>query len=155
MDIQTENDLTAMIQMLPVFGKHSNLVMAYLDIFQIAPMHKHMKKTLVLLTDMKNLFQSESFNYQKKIYKISQSGIVEALHVVVQRHFSEALDNHNYLKRVMISIAEREAKGASIQAERDLRQKEDRLMSGSNMPDEATRQGNLKRVGEIIKSIGG
>jgi hypothetical protein len=154
-DIETENDLMAILKLQPVFGKNANLVMAYIEIFQIAPMGKHLKKIRLLLTEMATLFQAEAFSFQKKTYKITQTGIAEALNIVAHRHFEMPLDNHNYLKKIMIGISEREAQGAGKQAERELRRKEERIMAGDRIPDEATRQGNLTRVGEIIKILGG
>jgi len=127
MEIQGDKDLMAIIRMVPAFGRHSNLVMGYCYLFGISPMKLKAKKFRILLEEMKGLFESESFRYQKRLYRISQAGIAEALNIIIHRNFSDRLESHNYLKKIMITIAEREAQEASKQAERDLRKKEDRL----------------------------
>lgn len=127
MELTLDSDLYAIIKMQPVFGKHANLVWAYVELFGIRPMKGHTKKIRILLEEMKGLFESEAFSYQKKKYAISRSGIAEALNIVVHRHFTDRLESHNYLKKIMIGIAEREERESGRQAERDLRKREDRM----------------------------
>ncbi|MDX9820637.1 MAG: hypothetical protein RBT20_01785 [Syntrophales bacterium] len=131
MEIFHESDTTAVIQMLPAFGKHSHIVMEYCYLFGVSPWRLKAHKLRVVLSELKALFDSESFHYQKRIYRISQAGIVEALNVVIHRNFTDCLDSHNYLKKIMIGIAEREEKETGRQAERELRKKEAGLMVGS------------------------
>lgn len=126
MELQTDSDIYAIIKMMPVFGRHSNLVLGYIELFGVTPMRGKTKKIRILLEEMKNLFDVQAFSYQKKKYQISQAGIAEALNVVVHRHFDTPLESHNYLKKIMIGIAEREDKDAGRTAERVLRKKEDR-----------------------------
>jgi len=125
---------------------------------------------------MKRLFDSESFSFQKKTYSISHAGIVEALDLCIKKNFDQSLENHNYLKRVMITISEREGKGKSIQGEKDLRKRETDALAGNAHPkgiydpdgekedagdvvmpanlSQVQIQSNIQRVGQIIKSIG-
>jgi len=175
-DIQMDADLIAIIKIQPVFGKHHNLVWAYCELFGIVPLKTKRKKLRLLLEEMKTLFQSEEFAYQKKRYQISQTGIAEALNVAAKKNFAEHLENHNYLKKIMISISEREGKSAGIEAEKDLRKKEAGLMSGSReeqrvyekevvppvlksvppahlTPEE--REDNKRKLRELMKNIGG
>lgn len=140
MELLDDNDALAAIRMLNTFGRHANLVCAYTELFGIRPLRaKGMKKWRVLLEEMKRLFDSESFTYQKRAYRISQAGIVEALNVVVHRNFADGLDSHNYLKKIMIGISEREFQEKSRQGEKDLRRREEALMAG-NRPERATYQ---------------
>ena len=129
-DIQMDADLLAIIKMQPVFGRHHNLVWAYCELFGIAPLKTRRKKLRLLLEELKTLFQAGEFPYQKKRYPISQAGIAEALNIAAKKNFTAPLENHNYLKKIMITIAEREGKGAGIAAEKDLRQREARLQAG-------------------------
>lgn len=152
MDIQEENDLVAIIKMQQTFGKNSNAVWAYLELFGISPLRAKRKKLRLLLEEMKSLFDSGSFKFQKKIYRISHDGMAEALNIVAHRNFPDHLENHNYLKKVMVGIAEREAQAAGVQAEKDLRQKEERLKVGHRDPEQA--EVNKRRVQELIKNIG-
>lgn len=135
MELSHESDIFAILKMLGTFGKHSNLVAAYTELFGLTPLKSKTKKWRVLLEEMKRLFDGESFSYQKRTYQISQAGIAEALNITVHRNFADGLDSHNYLKKIMIGISDREAKDAGRRAEKDLRKKEERLMSGSRDED--------------------
>ena len=129
-EMQMDADLHAIIKILPTFGPHANLVAAYTELFGISPLKTRRKKWRLLLEETKRLFDSESFAYQKKAYRISPAGIVEALNVVVHRHWDDYLKNHNYLKTIMISMAETADKTAGRQFEKALRKREEGLMSG-------------------------
>ncbi len=131
MELTHDGDLFAIIKMLNTFGKHSNLVASYTELFGLRPLKSKTKKWRILLEEMKALFDAQAFNYQKRKYAISQTGIVEALNVVVHRNFTDGLDSHNYLKKIMIGISEREEKDSGRRTEKDLREKEASLMSGS------------------------
>lgn len=168
MEITHDEDLLAVIKMLNTFGRHSNLVTAYTELFGLTPLKNKTKKWRVLLEDMKKLFDSESFSFQKKAYRISQTGIVEALNIVVHRNFTDGLDSHNYLKKIMVGIAEREEKDGSRRADADTRKRENQQRAGiddgrkaPNAPQSDdpelrfSRESNLTRVRDIIQSIGG
>jgi hypothetical protein len=131
MELSHESDTSAILQMLPSFGtKYAHLVMGYCQLFGVTPFRLKAKKLRLLLDEMKRLFDSESFSFEKRKYTISHAGIAEALDVMVKRNFTRALPNHNYLKQVMIGIADREGKDAGRRSEKDLRKKETGLMEG-------------------------
>lgn len=155
MELQHEADIVAVIKLQPVFGRHAHLVWAYVELFGVTPMRARMKKLRTLLTDVANLFQSGRFDYQKKSYPISEAGIAEALDVVVKRHFTSHLENHNYPKKVMLGIAEREEAERGRRGEAALREKEDRLRRGERDGGltEEERAANVRRVGELIRGM--
>lgn len=181
MEIEQESDLRYIISVLPAFGeRYRGLVLCYAQLFGISPMALKTKKIRLLLEDMKRLFDAQAFSYQKKTYKISHAGIGQALDVLVKKHWPEPLENHNYLKKVMIGIAEQEEKEASRAHDAAVRQREDLQRAGHHREDpakfeardctparedrpeparvavtEEQRLRNLTRVSEIIKSIGG
>lgn len=130
MDLQLDGDLRTIIAMSDGFGRHRALVWAYTELFGVSPMRANAKKLRKILEEMKALFDAGAFAYQKRRYSISAEGIAEALNVMVHRSFPDSLDSHNYLKKVMISIAEREGKAAGRQAEADLRKREAVAMTG-------------------------
>ena len=138
MDLLRDSDQLAVIKMLNTFGKHSNLVLAYTELFGVLPIKSKIKKWRFLLEEMKRLFDGEAFIYQKRAYQISQAGIVEAMNIVVHRGFPDGLDSQNYLKKVMIPIAEREYQGKSRQEDKALQRKIEHLsypvMSGGSYP---------------------
>jgi hypothetical protein len=125
LEIRLEEDLLAIIKMQAVFGKYAHLVWAYTELFGIRPMRSRAKKIRVLQEEMKILFQAEAFAYNRRTYRISIQGIAEALNIIVHRHFDDPLENHNYLKKIMITIAEREAREAGRTAEQGLKRKEE------------------------------
>lgn len=155
LDVQGDQDVVAIVKMMPVFGKHGNLVWAYLELFGISPISARRKKVRVLLEEMAALFRAEKFTYKKKEYKITPAGILEALNLTVHKHFETPLQNHNYLKLVMIDVAGKENKDAGREAEKDLRSREDRLRSGSRdgAPASIDREANLKRVGALLEKF--
>jgi len=136
LELQTDSDLRAIFQILSAFGQYGHVVLGYCYLFGVSPMKTKAKKLRILLAEMKVLFENEEFRYQKRLYRISRAGIAEALNVVVKRHFADNLDGHNYLKKVMIGIAEQEEKDRSIKAEAELRRKEAVLGAGRDAADE-------------------
>ena len=136
MELQAESDLMAIIKMQPAFGKNAHLVWGYIELFGITPLKAKTKKIRILLEELKNLFDAEAFAFNKNPYRISQAGIADALNLVVHKHFAEPLENHNYLKKVMITIADREERAASQHRDREQREREDRLRAGYDRPAE-------------------
>ena len=119
-----DEDWQSIKTLLPVFGTHGKLVFEYVEKFGIKPLAIKSSKVLRLLRQMGKLFETESFEWRKSNKSISKSGIVEALEIVSNKNFDTSLENHNYLKKVMVGIAEREAKEKSARAERELRKSE-------------------------------
>lgn len=169
LEIRLEDDLLAIIKMQNVFGKHAHLVWAYTELFSIRPMRSQAKKIRVLQEEMKTLFQAEAFTYNRRTYRISPQGIAEALNIIVHRHFDEPLENHNYLKKIMIAIAEREARNAGRVAEKDLKGREEAQRIGygrTDLPSIAQEmppaemtpeqiEENRKKVKSLLASLGG
>lgn len=162
MQTQMDQDLRYVLDALPSFGaRYSALVMGYACLFGVTPMAIKSKKLRIIIEEMKRLFDAQAFTWQKKTYHISHAGIGEALDLCVKKDFSAHLENHNYLKRVMITIAEREEKDGVRQAEAALKAREDTQRAHGKRQDasephlspEARRQ-NLQKLGDIIKSLG-
>ena len=150
-----EAEWREIIGLLPEFGPYSRLAMEYCELFGVAPLRIKTKKLLRLLREVAALFRNESFKYQKKQYKISRAGIAEALKIVCNKHFEQPLENHNYLKKVMIGIAEREQRQESIRREKELRRKEERIMAGAREEggitlEEYKRRAGIESLAEMI-----
>ena len=124
-----DEDWVQIIKMLPSFGNHSRLVFEYTELFGTSPVRMKGKKILRLLKQVKTLFESGEFRYRKSGYRISQAGIIEALTITCNKHFATPLEDHNYLKKVMITISEEEHRAKSIESEKALRKKEQRIMN--------------------------
>ncbi len=146
-------DLLAIIKLMPVFGKNASAVWAYAEQFNLRPLSKRTKKLRLLLEEMAGLFQAGRFTYQKAVYEISPDGIATALAVVAKRNFETPLDSHNYLKKCMIPIAEREREESSRRTERDLQRREERQRSAGRISDEE-REENQRRVRDLINNMG-
>jgi len=120
------------IELLPSFGGHGNLVFEYVEKFGVNPLRIKSKKILRLLMEIARLLRTGNFTHQRREYSASSAVVIEALKVVNNKHFSAPLENHNYLKKVMISLAEEVKKEESKKAERELRRREDRLREGGD-----------------------
>jgi hypothetical protein len=154
LDVQEDNDLVSIVKTMAGFGRHGGIVWAYMELFGNSPLRSKRKKLLLLLQEMKILFEGGEFLFQKKRYKISQPGISEALNIMAHRQFETPLDSHNYLKKIMIGISDREAQEAGRQAEKVLRKKEEILMTGRREPDPTEVEINKKRIKELVETIG-
>lgn len=160
MEIQMDKDLRFVFEALPSFGRHSSLVMGYACLFGVTPFAYKAAKLRGIIEEMKRLFDGQAFSYQKKTYAITLAGIAEALDICLKKNFEQHLENHNYLKRVMMDISAREGKNQSRATEKDLREREGKALATSGHREdvppaisEEQRQRNLTRVGDIIKSI--
>jgi hypothetical protein len=136
MELQLDADLRAIVALSDQFGRHRVLVWAYVELFGVTPIHARAKKLRRLLEEIKALFDAEAFKYRGRQYRIGADGIAEALNIVVHRNFADGLDSHNYLKKVMIGISEREDRTRSIQDEKTLRKREDALRGGFRQVEE-------------------
>jgi hypothetical protein len=154
MEMHFEADLQAIIDMLPAFGtRYSQYVMGYCYLFGVTPFRLKAKKMRLLLEELKRLFDTQSFSYQKKTYPISHAGIAEALDICIKKNFETPLENHNYLKKIMIGISERESKDKSRSDEKVPRDKEQKLQDAVR-PSPEKAQENLKKIHDLIDGVG-
>ncbi|MBW2675713.1 MAG: hypothetical protein JRD89_20295 [Deltaproteobacteria bacterium] len=154
MEVQAEGDIRTIIQLTSKFGSqtYANLVFAYCELFGISPMKSHMKKLRLLLEEMAKLFEMESFTYRKKSYQISRKGIADALNEMAHRSFPDNLTGHNYLKKIMIGIAQEEARAQGRHEEEDLRDGEEDLKRGRHLKD-GGRGEKLVPIKGILKTL--
>jgi len=131
MELSHESDLLAIINLSCSFDRHAHVVMGYCYLFGVSPLKMKAKKLRLLLLELKRLFDAEAFTYDRRKYVISRAGIAEALDIMVKRSFTKPLNNHNYLKLVMVDIAEREYQDRSRQGEKELRKRENAVMAGN------------------------
>ena len=127
---QAEGEWADIIRLLPAFEKHSRIAFEYVELFSVMPIRMKGKKILRLLTGIAKLYQSEKFIFDRREYRISKAGIVEALTIVCNKHFTVPLENHHYLQKVMIGISERELSEARDLEDKIQRENERRLRSG-------------------------
>jgi len=151
-----DDDWRGIITLLPVFGVHGKLVFEYVEKFGIKPLSIKSSKVLRLLRQMGKLFEFEAFEWRKGTKSLSKSGIVEALEIVVNKNFDVPLENHNYLKKVMVGISEREGKEKSVRAEKELRRSEVRgqrsEIGNQREEGEMTAEEFKKRKEELLNS---
>lgn len=159
-EASADQDYLAIMQIYGTFEPNvAPLVWGYVELFGVLPFGKNLKKLRTLMGDVKKLLDSEAFTYDRQLYHISRKGIVDALNVIIRRHWTSRLKNHNYLKEVMRSAADKEAQTAGKQAEGDLYEKEAAAKMRPAADDEIgaiseeQRRDNLKRVGEIMRGL--
>lgn len=149
--------------MQPKFGEHARLVFEYCELFGVNPLAVKTKKLLRLLKDVSIFFESKRFSYQKREYEVSIPVVVTALRTVCNKHFEQPLENQNYLKRVMMTLAEREQKAAMDAADRAQRAREESGIRRSGepeieqpAPDAVAAKARVKEnVGKILKRLEG
>ena len=111
------------IVLLPDFVPHAKLVWEYAEKFRIGPpFNAH--KLVRILNEVHSFWKDGAFDYQKRRYEISRDGMAEAVRTVCNAQIKGALTNHNYLKKIMIDIAEKERGGRLKNDERKLRNRE-------------------------------
>jgi len=137
-------------------------VFEYVEKFGIKPLSIKSNKVLRLLRQMGKLFETESFKWKSNTKKISKSGIVEAIEIVVNKHFDTPLETHNYLKKVMVGVSEKEAKEKNMRAEKEMRKREargqkseigDRRSKGEMTAGEFKQKRNIENLADQIKGI--
>jgi len=151
-EVIAEGDIKSVIMRVPKFGKHANIVMTYCELFGISPLKKHTKKLLLLINEMAKLFEMESFNYHKKSYRISRDGIADAINKTVHHSFPDDLTSHNYLKKIMIGIAEEEERATGKRAEEALLKREKALKRGTHL-DKEDHQDTLKKIKKFNQNL--
>jgi hypothetical protein len=162
MDIQMSKDLNYVFNALTTHDaikRHNSAVMGYICLFGVTPFHLKAPKFRRIMEEMVKLFDAQAFSYQKKTYAISHSGIVEALDVCIKKNFEGGLENHNYLKKIMIGISEREGKDKSRTAEKDLRKREGNAVARGVHPEEVpvqiTEEQAKKNLTKVRDLLGG
>jgi hypothetical protein len=135
MDMILDDDIRILFDILPRFQGHSRLAWEYAELFGVAPIGKHTKKLTRLLAEVAALFEQQKFRFQKQEYQVSVSGIVEGLRTVCGKAFAQPLENHNYLKKVLIGIADREQKGVRDAQDRALRAREESGIRRAGEPE--------------------
>jgi hypothetical protein len=129
--------LEILSEVLPTFGAHAKPAFEYVEKFGVNPLRMKSKKILRLLKEVSKLFTSGRYSYHKKTYFISKAGVVEAFGIVNNKHFDNPIENHNYLKKVMIGISDRELKEVRDKQDRALRKRESGIRNRKASPDEA------------------
>ncbi len=132
-DASKDRDLVEIIRMMPDFGTHHKLVWEYAELFETTRPMKW-KKLLRILSEVREIWNSNRFSLNKRVYAISREGMVAAMRTVCNKSFSAPLQNHGYLAKVMITVAEAEEAKRSTEAEKSLRDKEAALRAGARAP---------------------
>jgi len=123
---QAENEWTEIVGLVPVFGNHARLVFEYVELFSVSPLRMKGKKILRLMEGLAGIWKAEKFRMNRKEYAVSRAGIVDALTVCCNKNFPSPLENHNYLKKVMMGVSEREMTGRREREDEKLRRLEGR-----------------------------
>ena len=147
-----DDDWQAILKLISQFDRNGMLFFEYVENFGTHPLRLKTKKIRRLLEELYELYREGKFRFKNKLCHISRQGIVEALKTVCNKQFDPPLTNHNYLKQVMIGIAEKEEKLRAAEQERSLRQKEDNIRNyGIRDEGAITAQEYKKKKG--IKSL--
>lgn len=151
--------MVQVIRMLPEFGQHSRLVWEYAELFRIGP-PLNARKLHRVMSDVLAMFKAGGFEFQRRRYEISRDGLAAVLRTVCNqlgsgRPGGSPLQNHNYLKKCAIGIAELEGREKGKENERKGRIQESGLRTQvrpgvEGDPAGGRRAGNL---GPLISSF--
>ena len=123
-EVVMDEDLACVFGALPRFGDHARLAHEYCEKFGVTPYGKNLKKLGRLLGEVAALFEQRKFSYQKRQVDVSLPVIVEGLKTVCNKRFEQPLENHNYLKRVLMTLAEKEGQAETARREKYLAARE-------------------------------
>lgn len=132
-EAHVDQEWRKIIELLPAFGGHQRLAFEYTEKFGVTPLMVRTKKLLRLLEWVGALFAQKKFKLSRATYEISERGIVEGLTIVNNKEITTPFENHNYLKKVLASISEREQKDARSALDKDLHSREQRAKSGEKV----------------------
>jgi hypothetical protein len=123
-------DLLSMDKAAAAFGADWQLVGEYLDGFRSSPASPlALKKRLRLAREVWSMWESGKFAIGGAWYMVGREEFREALRVTCNQ-VGSGLSNHNYLKKVLVGAAEQ----TSQRQERELREREEGLMTTGRMP---------------------
>ncbi len=112
------------ILLLPEFVPHHRIAWEYAEKFRIGPpLNAH--KLVRVLEEVLDLMKSGAFDFQKKRYEISREGVAEGMRTVCNAQIKGALTNHNYLKKILIDISDRERERRGKEDEQGRRKREE------------------------------
>lgn len=143
--------LLQIIRMQGEFIPHSRLVFEYAELFETTKPVKALK-LLRILSEVLEMWKSGRFAFQKRVYEISKDGMAQALKTVCNKSFASPLENHNYLKKVMLTIAEEEAKRKSAAGEKALIEKE-AMLRGRGKPEDLNNFERPAAIGDVVKKV--
>ena len=122
-------ELMALGRAAAAYGEDWDLVSEYLDLFRARPGGPLLlKKRLRLAREVWELWGG-SLEFDGRSYRISREEVREGLRQVCNRA-PQALTNHNYLKKILVGLAQ----GESRKAERERRGREESLLAGRGRP---------------------
>jgi len=134
MEMIRDGDVRALLEASHRLGSDSRLVFEYTDLFEVSRPLSH-KKRLRLVKEIEELLEVCRFRDGGRTHRnISRAGILAGIKEVCNRDVRE-LKNHNYLYKVLKSVAETEEKEALIKADKAHRRKEKRLRRGDRRDD--------------------
>lgn len=158
-DYLKDSVMVQVIKMLPEFGPHARLAWEYAELFGIGP-PLNARKLCRVLGEVREMFNGQGFDFQKRRYEISRDGLAAALRTVCNqlgtgRPGGSPLQNHNYLKKCAIQISEEEAGKRSREEERKRRAEEERLKLGDPQISQITQIQDLPgKVKDLLGRIG-
>lgn len=140
------------------FGPHADLVLEYALLRNgVKQVRVRELKLLRIMTDLERLWSREEFSFNGRLYKISRQAILQCFKLVCDRHFTEPLTNDNYLKKIMATVAEKEATKRSAEQEKELIRKEKEQRNLASRKDEKPfdPETGKQKVRELLAKLGG
>jgi len=128
LEVEKDRELRALLEAFIRLGSHGRIVKEYMELFE-GKRRMSIKKRLRLVREVENLLKAERFEFNRRVIFLERLGILAAMKEVCNRDL-KTLTNHNYLKTVMASVAEKMSTERLKEADRKHRKKEDRARRG-------------------------
>ena len=132
--------MVQVIRLLPEFGPHGRLVWEYTELWRVGP-PLNARKLYRVMNEVLTIFKNCAFDFQRRRYSISRDGLARALQAVCNANLKGGLNNHNYLKKCAIAVAEEEAERRGKENERKLRSHEQQVRNEDRGPRPEVRPG--------------
>ncbi len=117
-------------------GSKALRVWNYLNAFRSKPTRDlTASRRLALLKECAAMFAAKRFQFERAVYVVSDAQILEGMAEVVNAGKS-GLTSHNYLKKVLMTIIERDRKEGGRKAEEDLKEREVEQRASGQRPEE-------------------
>lgn len=139
------------LKTMPEFAQHGRLVLEYVELFETTRPLKP-AKLLRILSELLDIWKACQFGFSKRMYLISREGIAQALKTVCNKKFDVPLENHNYLKKVMVTVSETEREKRAAIEEKALKEKEARIR-GMAPPEDLRDTGPPAPIGDHVKKV--
>lgn len=115
--IMKDTEWREVLELSHRFGPYSKLIFEYADSFRAKPGRSMpLKKQIRILQEVLAMYEKETFSFQRSQYAVTKVHIIEGIRRVCDRELTN-LQNHNYLKKILLGLLEKDRNKKEAQEE--------------------------------------